>query len=125
MRREAVGSVYVPAWARELIRRHYGACGLEGSVLQLIEGLPVRMRLELGKSEEFWRRELEDPASKIHSLNLLQGAIERAVNSARGLSERTGLGICKYLRDSIERDWIGGWMVSYVRAMLKEYYGLP
>jgi hypothetical protein len=38
------------------------------------------MRLELGKSEEFWRRELEDPASKIHSLNLLQGAIERAMN---------------------------------------------
>ncbi|MEM2145691.1 MAG: hypothetical protein QW279_10040 [Candidatus Jordarchaeaceae archaeon] len=45
--------VYISGWAKELIKRHYGACGLENSVLQLIEELPEYLSLKLGKNEEF------------------------------------------------------------------------
>ena len=97
--------VRISDWIMELIREHYGACGLEKEVIRLIERLPTRMCLELGKSEEFWRKELEDPTSKINELNLLEGAIKFAVNKAKDLSEKTGRDVCEYLEDPIERGW--------------------
>jgi len=51
----------IPAWAKRLIEKHYGACDLEGEVLKLIERLLARMSLELGESEEFWPRSLRGP----------------------------------------------------------------
>jgi hypothetical protein len=110
--------VYVSSWAKELIKRYYGACGLEDSILQTIEDLPAYICLKLGKNEEFWRGELDDPRSKIHVLNLLDGAIEYAVKKAQDLSEKTRVRLCEYLRDSIERNWIGNWLVGYIKSML-------
>jgi hypothetical protein len=111
--------VYISGWAKELIKRHYGACGLESSILELIEGLPAHLCLKLGKNEGFWRKELDNSMSKIHALNLLDGAIEYATNKAGKLSEKTGKSVCKYLSDSIEHNWIGNWLTGYIKAMLK------
>lgn len=116
--------VYISGWAKELIKRHYGACGLENSVLQLIEELPEYLSLKLGKNEEFWRKELDNSLSKIHALNLLDGAIEYAINKAADLSKKTGIRFCEYLRNSIERNWIGNWLGGYIKGMLSTYYNL-
>ncbi len=116
--------VYVSNWAKALIEKYYGACGLKDSIFRLIEVLPDRLNLKLGKSRDFWLRELDDPASKIHALNLLDGAIEHSINVAKHLSEKTGVEFCKHLRDSIERDWIGSWLTGYIRSMLSTYYNL-
>jgi hypothetical protein len=116
--------VFISGWAWELIKRYYGACGLEKSIIRLIEGLPEYLSLKLGKNYEFWRRELEDPMSKIHTLNLLNGSIEFAVNMAKSLSEKTGVELCKYLRASIERNWIGNWLAGFIKGMLSTYYKL-
>jgi hypothetical protein len=78
--------------------------------------------LELGKSEEFWRKKLEDPTSKINELDLLYGAIMYAVNKAKADSQRNGRDVCEYLELSIKRDWIGNYLIGYVKAMLSEYY---
>jgi hypothetical protein len=112
----------IPAWVKKLIEEHYGACDLEEEALKLIERLPKRMSLKLGKSEEFWRKELEDPTSKINELDLLWGAIMYAVNKAKADSQRTGRDVCEYLELSIEEDWIGNYLIGYVKAMLSEYY---
>ena len=55
----------------------------------MIERLLARMSLELGKSEEFWRKELEGPTSKINKLDLLYGAIMYAVDKAKASSQRS------------------------------------
>jgi len=114
--------INIPTWAKRLIEEHYGTCGLREEALKLVERLPVRMSLELGKSEEFWRKELEDPTSKINKLDLLWGAIMYAVNKAKADSQRTGRDVCEYLELSIKEDWIGNYLIGYVKAMLSEYY---
>jgi len=85
--------VYISNWAREVIKLNYGACGLEDLILQLIEELPKYLSLKLGKNEEFWRKELDNIISKIHTLNLLDGAIEYAVHLAESLSKKKKSGV--------------------------------
>jgi len=80
------------------------------------------LSLELGKSEEFWRKKLEDPTSKINELDLLYGAIMYAVNKAKADSQRNGRDVCEYLELPIGEDWIGNYLIGYVKAMLSEYY---
>jgi hypothetical protein len=116
--------VYISDWTKKLIKREYGACELEDAVLQLIEDLPTFLCLKLGKNEEFWRKELDDPKSKIHDLNLLDGAIEYAINKAQDLSKKTGVKLCAYLKDSIERNWIRNWLAGFIKKMLSAYYNL-
>lgn len=115
---------YISGWARDLIRRYYGDCGLENSILQLIEDLPAYLRLKLGKSEDFWRKELDNPTSKIHVLNLLDGSIEYAVKRAESLSKKSGVELCEYLRMSIEHNWIGSWISGYIKGILSTYFNL-
>jgi hypothetical protein len=112
----------IPAWAKRLIEKHYGACGLGEEALKLVERLLARMSLELGKSEEFWREELENPTSKINKLDLLYGAIMYAVNKAKASSQRSERDVCEYLKLSIEEGWIGNYLIGYEKAMLSEYY---
>jgi len=45
------------------------------------------------------------------------GAIKYAVKLAENLSEKTGAGLCEYLGDSIERNWIGNWLAGYIKGM--------
>jgi len=116
--------VYISNWAKELIKQHYGACGLENSILQLIEELPEYLSLKLGKNEEFWQKELDNSMSKIHTLNLLDGSMEYAVNRAEDLSKKKGVRLCEYLRNSIERNWIGNWLAGCIKSMLSTYYNL-
>lgn len=106
--------------ARRLVEQYYRACGLEDSVFQLIENMPPYLcsnLSELGKNEEFWRRELDNPKSRIHYLKLLDGAIKYAIKRAEGLSKKTGERFCEYLRDSIERNCIGNWLTGYIIGM--------
>jgi hypothetical protein len=70
------------------------------------------MSLELGKSEEFWREELEGPTSKINKLDLLYGAIMYAVNKAKASSQRSERDVCEYLELSIEEEWVGNYLVA-------------
>ena len=116
--------VYISNWGKELIERYYASCGIDKLLFQLIDDLPSHLSSELGKDAEFWQKELDDPVSKIHRLSLLDGAIEYAVKLAENLSEKTGAGLCEYLGDSIERNWIGNWLAGYIKNMLHEYYGL-
>lgn len=116
--------VYISGRAKEFIKRNYDACGLENAILQVIEDLPAYLYLKLGKNEEFWRKELDDPKSKIHVLHLLDGAIEYAINKAEDLSNKMGVRFCEYLRNSIERNWIGNWLAGFIKGMLSTYYGL-
>jgi len=116
--------VYISSYDRHIISKHYGKCGLENSILELIEDLPSFLSSQLGKSEEFWRQELNNPASQLHSLNLLSGAIEFAINKAKSLSEKTGQPLCEYLEKSIENNWIGKWLTGYIKEMLREHYKL-
>jgi hypothetical protein len=116
--------VYLHETALDYIRKHYGPCGLDARLIQYLEELPRQLHLRLGKSEDFWREELDKPLSKLHTLDLINGGISYAVELARHNSERTGTGICHYLRESIERDWILNWLTQYIRSMLSQYYTL-
>jgi hypothetical protein len=80
--------------------------------LKLIERLLARMSLELGESEEFWRKEIENPASKINELDLLWSAIMYAVNKAKASSQRSERDVCEYLELSIEEEWVGNYLVA-------------
>jgi len=106
------------------MKRYYGICGLENLILQLIEELPEQLSLKLDKNEEFWRKELDNPMSKIHTLNLLDGSIEYAVHMAESLSKKTGVELCEYLRKSIEHNWIGNWLAGWIKKMSWEHYNL-
>ena len=116
--------VYISNWGKELIERYYASCGIDKLLFQLIDDLPSHLSSELGKDAEFWQKELDDPVSKIHRMNLLDGAIGYAAKRAENLSEKTGAGLCEYLWDSIERNWIGNWLAGYIRGLLAGYYGL-
>jgi hypothetical protein len=116
--------VYISNWGKKLIERYYASCGIDKLLFQLIDDLPSHLSSELGKDAEFWQKELDDPVSKIHRLSLLDGAIEYAVKLAENLSEKTGAGLCEYLGDSIERNWIGNWLAGYICGLLAGYYGL-
>jgi hypothetical protein len=117
--------VYLIDTTLKCILKHYGPCGLDSRLIQYLEELPRHLHLRLGKSEDFWREELDSPLSKLHRLDLINGGISYAVKLARHNSERTGTGICRYLRESIERDWILNWLTQYIRSMLSQYYNLP
>jgi hypothetical protein len=117
--------VYLHESTREYIRKHYGPCGLDAELIRYLEDLPRQLSLRLGRGEEFWREELENPQSKIHALDLINGSISYAVGIARHNSEKTNTGICHYLRESIERDWILNWLAQFIGSMLREYYNLP
>jgi len=80
--------------------------------LKLVERLPTRMSLELGKSEGFRRKELENPTLKINELDLLYGAIMYAVNKAKASSQRSERDVCEYLKLSIEEEWVGNYLVA-------------
>jgi hypothetical protein len=108
----------------DFIRKHYGPCWLDANLIQYLEELPRQLHLRLGKEEEFWREELDNPQSKIHALDLINGGIRYAVEVARHNSEETHTNICHYLRESIEKDWILNWLAQYIRGMLHEYYNL-
>jgi len=117
--------VYISNWGKELIERYYASCGIDKLLFQLMDDLPSHLSLKLSKKDvKFWQKELDDPMSKIHKLNLLDGAIGYAVKHAENLSEKHGAGLCEYLGDSIERNWIGNWLAGYIKNMLYEYYGL-
>jgi hypothetical protein len=60
---------------REYIRQYYGPCGLAASLIQYLEELPRQHHLRLGKGEWFWRGELDNPLSKLHKLDLINGGI--------------------------------------------------
>jgi len=111
--------VYISNRAKRFIERYYTPCGLETQFLQMIEDLPAYLSSKFGRDAEFWQKELEDPGSWIHRLNLLDDAIEYAVNQAQNLSEKTGAGLCEYLGDSIERKWIGKWLAGYITNIIK------
>jgi hypothetical protein len=117
--------VYLYVTTLDYMRKHYGPCGLDGRLIQYLEELPRQLHLRLGKSEDFWREEPDKPLSKLHTLDLINGGISYAVELARHNSERTGTGICHYLRESIERDWILNWLTQYIRSMLSQHYNLP
>jgi hypothetical protein len=117
--------VYLHETTLDYIRKHYGPCGLDARLIQYLEELHRQLHLRLGKSEDFWREELDNPMSKLHRLDLINGGISYAVELARHNSERTGTGICHYLRESIERDWILNWLTQYIRNMLSQHYDLP
>jgi hypothetical protein len=109
----------------DYIRKNYGPCGLDARLIQYLEGLPRQLHLRLGKSEGFWREELDNPLSRLHKLDLINGGISYAVELARHNSERTGTDICHYLSESIEKDWILNWLTQYIRSMLSQHYNLP
>jgi len=117
--------VYLHETTLDYIRKHYGPCGLDARLIQYLEELHRQLHLRLGKSEDFWREELDNPLSNLHTLDLINGGISYAVELARHNSERTGTGICHYLRESIERDWILNWLTQYIRSMLSQHYDLP
>lgn len=112
-----MSATYIPEGVRMLIREYYGRCGLESRVYRLLEELPKRLARDVGRSEDDWRRELSDPRSQLHTLNLIRGAVEWAVEMAKSRSERTSRELCWYLETSIERDWIGSWLAGYVKSM--------
>ena len=117
--------VYISDWGKELIEKYYASCRIERQLLQAIEDLPSYLSLKLSKKDvKFWQKELDDPMSKIHRMNLLDGAIGYAVKHAENISEKTGAGLCEYLGNSIERNWIGNWLAGYIRGLLAGYYGL-
>ena len=116
--------VYVSSRAKHIIKRYYSACGLEDLILKLINELPTYLYMKLGKDVDFWEKEMDNPRSKIHSLNLLDGAIEFATKTAENLSEKHNKSICEYLADSIERNWPGNYLAGYIRKMLWQYYKL-
>jgi hypothetical protein len=116
---------YLHETTLDYIRMHYGPCGLDARLIQYLEELPRHLHLRLGKSEDFWRGELDNPLSKLHTLDLINGGIRYAVKLARHNSERTGTDICHYLRESIERVWLLNWLTQYIRSMLSQHYNLP
>ena len=109
--------VYISNRAKRFIERYYTPCGLETQFLQMIEDLPAYLSSELGRDTEYWQKELDDPGSKIHRMNLMVGAIEYAVKLAENLSEKHAAGLCEYLGDSIEKNWIGNWLAGYIKGM--------
>ena len=117
--------VYLHETTLDYIRKHYGPCGLDARLIQYLEELPRHLHLRLGKSEDFWREELDNPLSRLHKLDLINGGISYAVELARQNSERTGTDICHYLRESIEKDWILNWLTQYIRGLLSQHYNLP
>jgi hypothetical protein len=117
--------VYLHETTLEYIRKHYGPCGLDARLIQYLEELPRQLHLRLGREEGFWREELDNPLSRLHKLDLINGGISYAVELARHNSERTGTDICHYLRESIEKDWILNWLTQYIRSMLSQHYNLP
>ena len=117
--------VYLHETTLEYIRKPYGPCGLDARFIQYLEELPTQLHLRLGREEGFWREELDNHMSKLHRLDLINGGISYAVELARHNSERTGTGICHYLRESIERDWILNWLTQYIRGLLSQHYNLP
>ena len=114
--------VYISDWAKHVIETYYRPCGLDGKLLQYLEELPKYLNMELGKGEGFWRDELDNKASKIHRMTLIEGALEWAVKTARNSSEKTQSKICYYLEISIEKDWILNWLAGYTKGLLHEYY---
>jgi hypothetical protein len=117
--------VYLHETTLEYIRKHYGPCGLDARLIQYLEELPTQLHLRLGREEGFWREELDNPLSRLHKLDLINGGISYAVELARHNSESTGTDICHYLRESIEKDWILNWLTQYIRSMLSQHYNLP
>jgi hypothetical protein len=117
--------VYLHETTLEYIRKHYGPCGLDARLIQYLEELPTQLHLRLGREEGFWREELDNPLSRLHKLDLINGGISYAVELARHNSERTGTDICHYLRESIEKDWILNWLTQYIRGLLSQHYNLP
>jgi len=101
-----------------VIREHYGPCGLDSRLIQYLEELPKQLSLRLGREE--W----DDPMSKRHKLDLINGGVSYAVELARHNSERIGTDICHYLRESIAKDWILNWLTQYIRSMLSQHYNL-
>jgi hypothetical protein len=117
--------VYLHETKLNYIRMHYSPCGLDAKLIQYLEELPKQLHLRLGREEGFWREELDNPLSRLHKLDLINGGISYAVELARHNSERTGTDICHYLRESIEKDWILNWLTQYIRSMLSQHYNLP
>jgi hypothetical protein len=117
--------VYLHETTLEYIRKHYGPCGLDARLIQYLEELPTQLHLRLGREEGFWREELDNPLSRLHKLDLINGGISYAVELARHNSERTGTDICHYLRESIEKYWILNWLTQYIRGLLSQHYNLP
>jgi len=109
--------VYISNRAKRFIERYYTPCGLETQFLQMIEDLPAYLSSEVCRDAEYWQKELDDPGSWIHRSNIMVGAIEYAVKLAENLSEKTGVGLCEYLGDSIEKNWIGNWLAGYIKGM--------
>jgi hypothetical protein len=116
--------VYLHETTLDYIRMHYGPCGLDAKLIQYLEELPKQLHLRLGREEGFWREELDNPLSRLHKLDLINGGISYAVELARHNSERTGTDICHYLRESIEKDWILNWLTQYIRGLLSQHYNL-
>mgnify|MGYP000082396837 CR=1 FL=1 len=109
--------VYITGWVKTLIERYYGQCNLEKEAIQLIESLPTYLHKKLGKSKEFWIKELSNSKSKIHQLNLLEGSVERAIKLSEYFSEKTVKDICEYLKRSLENNWIGRYIAGYIKGI--------
>jgi hypothetical protein len=75
--------VYLHETTLDYIRKHYGPCGLDARLIQYLEELPRHLHLRLGKSEDFWREELDNPLSNLRTLDLINGGISCAVELAR------------------------------------------
>ncbi len=108
--------VYLTGWATYLIEKYYRPCGIDGKLHQYLEEFPKYLSRRLGMDENFWKEILNDPHSKIHELNLIEGALEYAVEKARYLSESQHTNICTYFKMSIENDWLVNWIAGYIRG---------
>jgi hypothetical protein len=73
-------------------------------LIQYLEELSKQLHLRMGREENFWREELDNPMSKLHRQDLINRSLSYAVKLARHNSERTGTDICHYLSESIERN---------------------
>jgi hypothetical protein len=116
--------VYLHETTLNYIRMHYSPCGLDAKLIQYLKELPKQLHLRLGREEGFWREELDNPLSRLHKLDLINGGISYAVELGRHNSERTGTDICHYLHESIEKYWILNWLTQYIRGLLSQHYNL-
>ena len=118
-------NVYISSEAKALIKRYFKPCNLDEEVLNWINQLPEIFARKLGKSEDFWRKELRNPLSKFHKLNLLEGTLRFAGNKAKHWAEKMNKPFCEYLRKGFYSGSMENYLVEFIRSMLKNYYKLP
>ena len=111
-------AVWLSERAKNLVKEAFGKYGLEAKVLTSLEYLPQALSTKIGYSPKLWEEELTSPDSKIHKLNLVDGAIEYAINLAESLSKRHKRPLEHYLEMATQKDWIENYITGYIEQML-------